>query len=100
MTEIERIAAGLTKAEIECLLGAEIKGPLKGVTVGGKPFMPDYHSVEVPGKDRMAVYDLQKLGVWSLPIRSGGRFCSGIYHGEIKPLGLALRAHLEKRNAE
>ena len=91
-----RVAGELTKAQRDCLLGAIVKPPLKNVTVGGKPFMPNYWQVVVPANHSdNSPMELDKAGLWNLPIRIGDRSYTKEYHGQILPLGLLVRKHLE-----
>ncbi|HEX7720489.1 MAG TPA: hypothetical protein VF389_11835 [Woeseiaceae bacterium] len=101
MTRAEEIAAGLSDTQRQCLMRAKITAPLKNVTVGGKPFMPDYWSVEVPASHSSeAPKQLEDMGLWSLPIRIGDRSHTSAYRGEILPLGRAVRKIIEARNEQ
>lgn len=87
---IEEIARGLTEAQRRVLARMKVREP--------HPAMPDYWAVEFYGGDVPAgdVEELVKMGLVSLPVSTGGRG-SPTYHGQIHPLGLALRTHLQSR---
>lgn len=87
---IEEIARGLTEAQMRVFARMKVREP--------HPAMPDYWAVEFYGGDVSGgdVQELVNMGLVTLPISTGGRG-SPTYHGQIHPLGLALRTHLQSR---
>lgn len=78
------IAERLTKAQRTAFERMEIREP--------HSFMPEYRAVKFYGGDLppLEIDEMQKLGLVSLPIATGGRG-SPTYHGEVHPLGLEVR---------
>lgn len=85
------IAAGLTDAQRRAMERAKVSEP--------HSIMPAYYRIEMPccGMNVNEVSQLRDWGLVSLPITTGPRCGPSIYHGEIHPLGLAVREHLEKK---
>lgn len=91
-TRAQEIAGKLTKAQAAAIMSATIRPP-------HATFMPDYHAVRVPGFcDNAAVEELGKIGVWSLPIRTGNYWHTVEWCGQMLPLGLAVRRILERQD--
>lgn len=88
--DAETIAAGLTSAQRRALISADITPP--------RQLMPTYTSIKMPGcgMDGSEAEELRLLGLVTLPVRQGGYSGPSIYMGEIHPLGLAVRAIIEK----
>lgn len=84
-------AAGLSEAQRRAVMEAEVSPPTA--------FMPNYSAVLLhnSGMTASEVADLVALGLMTLPIRLGDRSYTSGYHGEIHPLGLAVRAHLRSQ---
>lgn len=72
---------------------------LCGATVKKSTILKNYYMLDMPccGMSGQEAENLVKLGLVSLPIRSGPRCGPSTYHGEIHALGLAVRAHLERQ---
>ena len=99
--EVGRIARGLTEEDRACLLNAKVTPPNPKVMVGGKPFMPDYYSVEIScnsTRSQTAVLNLETKGMWTLPIRLGDRSYTRAYCGQILPLGLAVLKYIMEQD--
>lgn len=87
--DVEGVAKGLDDAERAILLRATVKPPPAGMTWLG-------HGGEVfdGGIDHLAVSRCQDLGLFSAPIRRGGRGGPSTYFLNWHDLGLAVRALL------
>lgn len=90
--DIAAIASGLSEAQRRALVGATVRKP--------SSFIPNYRPIEMPccGMGGGEAEELAKMGLVTLPIRSGGRCGPSVYHGEIHEIGLQVRDHL--RSAE
>jgi len=91
MTDQE-IADSLSEAQRAAIVAAKIPPPTN--------ILPNYRMVDLPncGMTATEADKLQSLGLVSLPIRIGARTGTASYSGEIHPIGLRVRAILEKSN--
>ena len=91
--DIATIAAGLSEAQRRALMAAVVREPAS--------FMPNYRAIELTagGMSGAETEELKALGLVTLPICIGPRSGWPIYHGEIHPTGLAVRAYLQEQTS-